>query len=276
MGGLMGEWEPGGGVFTSTIPAAGFVVTAPDVNNNIVPLITVNTATGGPFLFEEWSAGPQTDSTFNHWIGFGWNAGVQTPTGGNAGVGAMYMGIEDGFDNGGINQAEWYVAHWSPDHTSQQLFRPFYTAVANNNNATYHAGTYCGIGNDGVGFFSIASIGFTPIFTIAGSGAYTSNVPANLNVTMQSVTSASIIWQISGTNIWNMNYNAIAGVFALEDVAHVRNIVQFTAGATSAASLTEFFSRVKIDGLGAFAAGDKYVVADSNGNLHLSALGPAS
>ena len=32
----------------------------------------------------------------------------------------------------------------------------------------------------------------------------------------------------------------------------------------------------RLGGLGAFAASDKYVIADANGNLHISALGPAS
>lgn len=34
--------------------------------------------------------------------------------------------------------------------------------------------------------------------------------------------------------------------------------------------------KLKVPGLGAFVTGDKYVVADASGNLHLSALGPAS
>lgn len=32
----------------------------------------------------------------------------------------------------------------------------------------------------------------------------------------------------------------------------------------------------KVSSLGAFAAGDKYVIADASGNFHVSALGPAS
>jgi hypothetical protein len=32
----------------------------------------------------------------------------------------------------------------------------------------------------------------------------------------------------------------------------------------------------KLTWLGAFAGGDKYVVADASGNLHLSVLGPGS
>ena len=35
-------------------------------------------------------------------------------------------------------------------------------------------------------------------------------------------------------------------------------------------------STLKVGSLGAFASGDKYVIADASGNFHLSALGPAS
>lgn len=40
--------------------------------------------------------------------------------------------------------------------------------------------------------------------------------------------------------------------------------------------LATFAGAVKVAALGAFAAGDKYVIADATGNLHVSALGPAS
>lgn len=45
-------------------------------------------------------------------------------------------------------------------------------------------------------------------------------------------------------------------------------------GTTDSATIQA--NKAKITGLGAFATGDKYVIADASGNLHISALGPAS
>jgi hypothetical protein len=47
-------------------------------------------------------------------------------------------------------------------------------------------------------------------------------------------------------------------------------------GATNMYALWVVTGGVRLGGLGAFVAGDKYVIADANGNLHVSALGPAS
>jgi hypothetical protein len=41
-------------------------------------------------------------------------------------------------------------------------------------------------------------------------------------------------------------------------------------------ALTLVAGSLRISGLPAFVAGDHYLVADSSGNVHLSALGPAS
>lgn len=45
---------------------------------------------------------------------------------------------------------------------------------------------------------------------------------------------------------------------------------------TGADTATAKVNKLQITGLGAFAAGDKYVIADATGNFHVSALGPAS
>lgn len=225
-----------------TSSSAGLPSAVPDDGTKVTPIFQVVPPSRAPFQFAEWSNGPQTDGTYDHWTGFGFNSAVQPVTNGasgapvTAGQAAMYTGIEDsrlstdrsttdaattvgsptvtsasgafttfdvgkpveiaGFTGityiGAVNSstsiglsaspttnlpvdatvtasgvgltvqteaAEWYVAHWSPDHTSVPMFRPFYTRVSQDNNVQHHAFTYCDIGSDGLGAFTVTSNG---------------------------------------------------------------------------------------------------------------------
>lgn len=66
-----------------------------------------------------------------------------------------------------------------------------------------------------------------------------------------------------------------AGAAALTDAVTVYIAGAPTVG-TNKYALWVAAGGVRLGGLGAFAASDKYVIADANGNLHVSALGPAS
>jgi len=62
-----------------------------------------------------------------------------------------------------------------------------------------------------------------------------------------------------------------AGYFSIDDNTTPNNLVIFEPDGT-----VVIVNAARLHTLGAYAAGDKYVVADASGNLHLSALGPGS
>jgi len=66
-----------------------------------------------------------------------------------------------------------------------------------------------------------------------------------------------------------------AGAATLSNASTLKIIDAPTAGSNNY-GLWVVAGGVRLGGLGAFAASDKYVIADANGNLHVSALGPAS
>ncbi len=75
--------------------------------------------------------------------------------------------------------------------------------------------------------------------------------------------------QIGNTQLleWTTGGPAIAANAGAGVMSFTTNVAALTLGAGGT---------TRLHTLGAFAAGDKYVIADANGNLHVSALGPAS
>ena len=71
-------------------------------------------------------------------------------------------------------------------------------------------------------------------------------------------------------------YVFVSGVPAGTTNGSTLKIAGPPSGASNNYSLWSVSGGVRFGSLGAFVASDKYVVIDSNGNLHVSALGPAS
>jgi hypothetical protein len=112
---------------------------------------------------------PNTDgTTVDHWVGIGFSPEVHFG-GGTAGEPGWYMGFEDGWYDGALMGAEWYISYFSADHTTVQLFRPFYTRVQRNNNTDHSALTLLDIGTDVGGLFGITVGTFNEIFTVTKS-----------------------------------------------------------------------------------------------------------
>ena len=172
MGRTMGDWLAGldGG-------AGDSVVTRNPADNVSTTILRLRPSTAGFEGFQtiHWSgANPSPQqATLNHGVWTGWNAGRH---GGGPdvvnGKPAMIMGFEDNyFDSGGDNQfgMEWYVEYWSPDGTSVQMLRPFYTRVLSNSNAQNNASTIFNIGTDGFGQVAIRTAVGNNLFYVTGT-----------------------------------------------------------------------------------------------------------
>ena len=118
--------------------------------------------------------------------------------------------------------------------------------------------------------------------TISAAAAFTGTLTA---ATSMSVTAGAVNLGGTGANVVRgtgaggsivIRPNT-GGFFVNNDANTVNNLILTDAGVmTIAAGLIVAAGGARIGGLGAFAASDKYVVVDASGNLHKSALGPAS
>lgn len=228
----------------------------PDNNATATPLFVIAPPTNASFQFSEWSSGPQTDTSYNHWFGFGFNANRHAVNGGATGASvtankpAWYMGLEDNWYDTADSTIgpEWYISYWSGDGTSVQLFRPLYTRVISTG-SNVRAVSYFGIGNDGSGTFNVATTGFNIMFTVAGSGTFATGQYANTNVTLKSNSNTSLFFQDSGGTKWQVGWSGGGGVFQFVDsVNSSRQHMAFTAGSTALTALTQLGSRLRIDG----------------------------
>lgn len=222
----------------------------PDDNITTTPIFTITPPSRAPFTFSTWSSGPQADGTYDHWVGMGFNANIQSTAGPVPGQPALYMGFEDGWESGVSEGMEWYIAYWSPDHTSVQLFRPFYCRVQRDNNTQHNAHILLDIGTDGVGTFEVTAGGFAPIFTV------TSRI---VTWKPNTVGSSTFILDTTGAGYTSalLFRNNAANGFTIESVApNVLTIVDpngrpqtvFSRGANATAALTTFSSSVAVQG----------------------------
>ncbi|MGN6200033.1 hypothetical protein [Humibacter sp.] len=258
-----GTWQPGTGTTDATVADyvtaggpteaalnatyAGKVSSAPD-DDQMHRQFQVVPASRAPFDFTLWPSGPQTDGTYNHWMGFGYNSEVHVPVGngggGVAGQHAWYMGFEDGWYDPATstNGPEWYVGYWSADHTTIQLFRPYYTRVVETAGGKVHAVSYIDVGTDGTGGLTVSQGGFSnPLFVVGPANGV--QVIATLRVqnatpTLSLAPNASPGWVIQAASTTQLNL--------LNKAGSPRAI--FLDGASTLVAQVEFYSSAKIDG----------------------------
>jgi hypothetical protein len=113
--------------------------------------------------------------TFNHAAHAGFNVNRHSSTGvATSGKPSLIMGMEDNYyDDGGDAHfgMEWYVEYYSPNGTSIQQRRPFYTRVQSDNNVADNAIVKFELGADGVGQFIVKSDPSHTLFQITPSSA---------------------------------------------------------------------------------------------------------
>ena len=242
------------------------------------------TAGAAPFELTQGSA--QFLGVWDPVVHLGWNASLNT-----AGVPALRLGFEQDYADSSYGNhpvMEWYVEYVSPDHTSVGAFRPFACSVLRTDNTSHGAQIQLNMGSDGTGQILFAAGGTNWLTMLptggmvlaSGVGGFSvgTTATADNSVSTNSVSGANGNFQFftdGGLKYYYANFHGDTNHYLWDNVNN-RFQVKYTFGASSAAALVEFQARVKIDSFGAFAAGDKYVVADASGNLHLSSLGPAS
>lgn len=194
-----------------------------------------------------------------------------------------------GYDNKWHHQSEGYFQFYNTDGTDIRVMAFDVNWALNQAEISFEVGTFVLNTTAGANYFEIAGNGaswyFNPASTLtlalqptAGNALLQLSPAAgyaaiSLNPAAGSV--GAIIWLVAGVNKAGMVWQA-DNLLHLKDYVNSRDMAIFTFGVSSAAAITEFASTVKIDSLPAFVTADRYVVADSNGNLHLSALGPVS
>lgn len=289
MGNLLGTvGEELAALQASPQPMVAALVWSQAAENLLTPVTTLKPFTVGTAPFQEFfdSFINSDASTYNHLDLRGWNA--QAFYGGPNAVAnkaAIAIGLEDNYYDGSAYGAEFYVEFQSPDAATTLLFRPFYARVTPTNaNTAVGAAITHDIGNNAASEFVIKSgattiLNFTTTqFEVTVGTLFTTNMVLGVGGASQSIltinsTNPTMEYQIAGAVAWYWQALGINN-FTISD-KNGRAHITLTEGTVSTA-LTNFASTVRIQTLGAFASGDKYVIADSSGNLHLSATGPAS
>ncbi len=127
--------------------------------------------------------------TFNNGVWFGFNAGRHGGSNVESNKPALIMGFEDNYydeSGDGFRGVEWYVEYYSPDGTTQEYLRPFYTRIQSDNNNAQGALVSVCIGNpassDGVFQITtgIDAMGDTQVFAITATTCNV-NVPFGRN-----------------------------------------------------------------------------------------------
>lgn len=206
-----------------------------------------------PFQVLTWGstnspAGHGTD----HVVAMGWNAGMFAPVdNGTASEPALFMGFEDGWWDGVNQGAEWYIAYYSPDHSSIELFRPFYARVLRDNNTQHSATIFCDIGTTDNGTFNVSAGDFTPIFTVSGTretGVFATlrADDANCSFIIDGDNFGPFFqFKFNGAVSWNMNTPNVNQLTFGDK--NSRNQVVFTQGSSSATAISDFNSIVRSD-----------------------------
>jgi hypothetical protein len=138
---------------------------------------------------------------------------------------------------------------------------------------------------------NITSVGTLTSLAVTGTLGVSAEINANaanygitLTPTVGTSQGAMRIINTGGTTYFGVD-NSGGGAFnssAYAAVIYSPNAIKLLAGAgtgsinISAAGATTVTGTLGVSSLGAFAASDKYVIVDSSGNFHKSALGPLS
>lgn len=125
---------------------------------------------------------------------------------------------------------------------------------------------------------------YFPLLLVGGS--YVSIQPSSGQAAFvyMNATSAPAGIQLAagGTPSWQVYQSAGDPTLYVRDMVNSRMQISLAPGASPTAANAEIGSNVQVDGslkIGtrpAFVSGDHYLVCDSNGNVHVSATGPAS
>jgi hypothetical protein len=234
---------------------------------------------GAPFELVSWGSGPLTNGVYDHWIGFGFNAQVFIdPARGRAGEPAWFMGFEDAWSGPGSDRlgAEWYVAYFSPDHTSVSLFRPFYTRVQRNDDSDHSALTLLDIGTDGKGLFGVTTGSFNEIFAVTPSQVVFKPTSGNSFLVLDAASGSSpyLQFRIDSQNGFYFKGSNI-GLLRLKD-RNSRLHMQFVEGRNEIDAMTEVFSSLSFHG-SLVSAGGPLEQSASDGFVYLPTIaGPPS
>lgn len=138
------------------------------------------TAGNAPFQLHTQSyPNPGGVGTYNHGTFIGYNVGRHSSMSATANKPSLIMGFEDNYyDDGGDNKhgMEWYVEYFSPDGTTVQMLRPFYTRILTDTNNRRAANTWFKIGDDATdsqftvqtGYGGSNLLTITPTYTTLG------------------------------------------------------------------------------------------------------------
>lgn len=186
--------------------------------------------------------------TYNHATFLGYNVNRHSSTGtATSNKPSLIMGMEDNYyDDGGDAEygMEWYIEYYSPDGTSVQLLRPFYTRIGSDQNTDKHCTTIFQVGTDGVGQFTVRTDSTHTLFQVTPSSSAAQ--VAYLKVTGGATGTGPVIGALGETNTpLSLTSNGTGRIdlmtgftariqFRVADQASSVNYAQITGGATTA------------------------------------------
>lgn len=213
-------------------------------NTGVLEPFTITFAPAGAPTFDIKAGGyPNSGAqagTYNQAVHFGFNAGRHGEGAVVENAPAIIMGFESNyFDDGGDNfrGVEWYVEYYSPDGTTQQMLRPFYTRIRSDGNTDRGAVILCNIGEPtAAGQFTVRSgpegVGTTNLFTVAPT-TITLNATTTMTAgtfTVQPASGAGIVFVNTPASTTASFQAAIGGATALNLIAQNAGRVQLYTG----------------------------------------------
>lgn len=206
--------------------------------------------------------------TSNHLVFYGFNVGRHATGSVTANKAAWMMGLEDNYYATGDDEKygpEWYVQYYSPDGSSQTMFRPFYARVlGSDSNTPAGAINISNIGpSGGGGSFRVnggaQSTGDTGLFTVTwtqitlGVSTVVQAVPLTLNNQSGDV---NLYLDASGTGYMQFRKGTtrswvLASTSTTAFAFYNKDFnphLQFTYGADASTAVSDFVSGVKIRG----------------------------
>lgn len=279
------------GVATSPITATQLSQKA---EATYTPVLSVQPFTAGdaPFViatnsFVNTAGGA---GTFNHGMWLGWNGALHAQGTSTTGKPGLMMGFEDNFYDTSVSAftMEWYVEYFSPDHTSEILFRPFYCRIAGTDantasNSTIHMdigtdttgilGVFAGLANPALLTVSSVLLEATIPMLLTGNGL-TLSPASGQAVLVISSTNPTVQFEIQGTTAWYWQALSVNN-YTVSD-KNARAHITLTQGATAAAAVTALSSTLTVAGSVGFyghaAATQPTVTGAKGSNVALGSL----
>jgi hypothetical protein len=285
-------------VLGSTTGTGAYVpaVTNASTFGAIYEVLKINPSTVGIAPFEIVEHTVAFSGTDDQTAFIGWNAALAAG-GGVAGQPLWALGLEYDYNNGSGKGMEFYLEYVSSDGTQQM--RPIYAFVSRNtaNAITAAVEIQLGTADDAAGtrqfvvstgeegtsgvLFQILpasnqSIFGTPAVTINGTAGTSASLDIHGDATAGGAGAKLLLDGAAGAAAFSQLVAGNGTQEYFRDEHNSRYHMIFTGGNSAANANTNISSTVTVGAFGTFAAGDKYVIADASGNLHLSATGPAS